>query len=95
MKTLMPMLLFSMISYAATTPQEMRTSAGTSASKYEESKDKRMKNKEPSAMPCGPQKTRDEKLDDLAKLEGEGESHSTNCPAEGAIKDVPGEKATH
>lgn len=44
---------------------------------------------EPSAVPCLPQETRSEKLDDLAKLEGRGESHSTNCPAQGAIKEPP------
>lgn len=44
---------------------------------------------EPSALPCIPQKTRGDKLDDLAKLDGQGESHSTNCPAQGAIKEAP------
>ena len=52
------------------------------------------KKQEPSAVPCPPQKTRTEKLDDLAKMEGEGESHSTNCPAQGTIKETP-EKAIH
>ena len=52
---------------------------------------KPMKTTDPSALPCIPQQTQDEKLQDLVKLEY-SQTHSTNCPADGAIKTMPGDK---
>lgn len=77
-------VLFSSLTWAAperptVTRQDPNSSTSSATPKKEE----------PSSFPCPPQKTRDQKLDDLAKLEGQGESHSTNCPAQGVIKDTP------
>ncbi|KYG63968.1 hypothetical protein AZI86_14255 [Bdellovibrio bacteriovorus] len=88
MKTLLAtLMLISVSAYAApqaTGPQrtEVLSESGTKAV----GKDKV---NEPSAIPCPPQETRTDKLDKLAKLEGAGESHSTNCPTQGVIKEAP------
>lgn len=88
MKILLASLLLSSWVHAAT-DSKMNASPSASSSQATETKQRPENQKEPSAVPCIPQETREEKLDDLAKLEGEGESHSTNCPAQGAIKDMP------
>lgn len=81
--TLVIALLFSSIAFAA--PDMERTVSSTSSKSS--GKTINEKKQEPSSFPCTPQKTRGDKLNDLAKLEGQGESHSTNCPAQGTIKD--------
>lgn len=84
MKTLLAtLMLISFSAFAA---------PNTTSPNYSESGTKAVgkdKTNEPSAIPCPPQQTRTEKLDNLAKLEGAGESHSTNCPTQGVIKEAP------
>ena len=49
--------------------------------------------KDPSAAPCIPQQTHADRVNDLAKLDGTAtDTHSTNCPSDGAIKNHPGSK---
>ena len=88
MKILLATLLFSCWTYAASETQYKAPAASSHYGTDTKPVGKKKIN-EPSAIPCTPQQTRDEKLNDLAKLEGQGESHSTNCPAQGAIKEAP------
>jgi predicted flap endonuclease-1-like 5' DNA nuclease len=92
MKYIVAFTLLSCWAYAAPTVVVVPEEKAATASKDIQTQESK---KEPSALPCPPQKTRADKVDDLAKLEGAGESHSTNCPAQGTIKEAPGEKTIH
>lgn len=84
MKSLLVTMIFtSFCALAAPNPTSPRSSNSSSNAIGKD------KIEEPSAIPCTPHETRKEKLNDLAKLDGAGESHSTNCPAQGVIKEAP------